>query len=78
MGHFYLFVLMSVLLILLPGPDNVIATKNTLTLGRKGGLKTTLGICSALLIHTLAAVVGLSAIIVKSAFLFSIFNPDYS
>lgn len=65
---------MCILLIILPGPDTAIATKNTLTDGRTGGFKTMFGTCCALLIHTLAAVVGLSAIIVKSAVLFSIFK----
>ncbi|MBY0145159.1 LysE family translocator [Neobacillus niacini] len=74
MENFGLFVIMCILLIILPGPDTAIATKNTLTVGRTGGFKTILGTCCALLIHTLAAVVGLSAIIVKSAFLFSIFK----
>jgi RhtB (resistance to homoserine/threonine) family protein len=72
--NFYLFVIMCVLLIILPGPDTAIATKNTLTVGRTGGFRTIFGTCCALLIHTLAAVVGLSAIIVKSAFLFSVFK----
>jgi RhtB (resistance to homoserine/threonine) family protein len=72
--NFGLFVIMCILLIILPGPDTAIATKNTLTIGRNGGFKTILGTCCALLIHTLAAVVGLSAIIVKSAFLFSVFK----
>ncbi|MEH7234658.1 LysE family translocator [Bacillus sp. JJ1562] len=74
MENFYLFVFMCILLIILPGPDTAIATKNTLTVGRVGGLKTALGTCCALLIHTSAAVLGLSAIIVKSALLFSIFK----
>ncbi|MGG0657645.1 LysE family translocator [Rummeliibacillus pycnus] len=74
MEQYWLFVTMCILLILLPGPDTAIATKNTLTIGKKGGLKTILGTCCALLIHTFAAVVGLSAIIAKSAFVFSIFK----
>lgn len=74
MENFYLFVLMCILLIILPGPDTAIATKNTLTVGKIGGLKTALGTCCALLIHTSAAILGLSAIIVKSALLFSIFK----
>jgi RhtB (resistance to homoserine/threonine) family protein len=69
-----LFVIMCILLIILPGPDTAIATKNTLTVGRTGGFRTIFGTCCALLIHTLAAVVGLSAIIVKSALLFSVFK----
>lgn len=63
---------MCILLILLPGPDTAIATKNTLSAGKSGGFKTMFGTCCALMIHTLAAVIGLSALIVKSALLFSI------
>lgn len=74
MENFYLFVLMCIFLIILPGPDTAVVTKNTLIDRRIGGLKTSLGIICALLIHTFAAVLGLSAIIVKSAVLFSIFK----
>ncbi|MEH7085369.1 LysE family translocator [Neobacillus drentensis] len=74
MENFFLFVIMCILLIILPGPDTAIATKNTLTVGKIGGLKTVLGTCCALLIHTSAAILGLSAIIVKSALLFSVFK----
>ncbi|MGE7118707.1 LysE family translocator [Peribacillus sp. NPDC046944] len=74
MENYYLFIMMCILLILLPGPDTAIATKNTFSIGKTGGLQTMLGTCCALLIHTSAAVLGLSAIIVKSALLFSIFK----
>lgn len=74
MENFYQFVLMCIFLIILPGPDTAIVTKNTLIQSRIGGLKTSLGIICALLIHTFAAVIGLSALIVKSAVLFSIFK----
>jgi RhtB (resistance to homoserine/threonine) family protein len=74
MESVYLFVLMSILLIILPGPDTGLVMRNTITYGREGGIKTVLGISSGLIIHTLAAVFGLSAIIVKSAMLFSIFK----
>ncbi|MCA1037236.1 LysE family translocator [Bacillus infantis] len=72
MVNFYLFALMCIFLIILPGPDTAVATRNTLSAGRMGGLKTAAGTCSALAIHTLAAVAGLSALIVKSAMLFSV------
>ncbi|MFJ7466911.1 LysE family translocator [Peribacillus frigoritolerans] len=72
MEQFYLFVLMSIFFVILPGPDIAIITKNTITAGKVGGLKTLLGCCCALLIHTSAAVLGLSAIILKSALLFSV------
>ncbi|WP_310177059.1 LysE family translocator [Neobacillus niacini] len=74
MHNFYLFIIMCMVLIILPGPDTAIATKNTLTIGKKGGLRTVWGTCCALMIHTTAAVVGLSAIIVKSAMVFSMFK----
>ncbi|MEH7385279.1 LysE family translocator [Bacillus sp. JJ1521] len=74
MENFYVFVLMCIFLIILPGPDTAIATKNTVTVGKIGGLKTASGTCCALIIHTSAAVLGLSAIIVKSALLFSVFK----
>ncbi len=74
MENYLLFIIMSICLIILPGPDTAMATKNTLTSGKMGGVKTVFGTCIALLIHTLAAVIGLSAIIVKSAFLFSTFK----
>lgn len=72
MMNLSLFLIMCILLIILPGPDTAIATKNTLAVGRNGGIKTMLGCCCGLLVHTLAAVIGLSAIIVKSAYVFSI------
>lgn len=72
MTNYFLFVFMSICLIILPGPDTAITTKNTLMFGKTGGFKTTFGICCALMIHTIAAVAGLSALIVKSAFLFSV------
>lgn len=74
MEHFFLFMLMSFLLILLPGPDTGLATQNTILYGRKGGIQTVLGSAGGTLVHTVAAVLGLSALIVKSALLFSIFK----
>lgn len=72
MENFLLFVVMCVLLIILPGPDTAIITKNTVLHGKKSGLQTMSGTLCALMIHTSAAVLGLSAIIMKSAFVFSI------
>lgn len=67
-----LFIIACVLLIILPGPDTAIVTKNTVVGERKGGMQTMLGSCVGLSIHTVAAVAGLSAIIVKSALAFTI------
>lgn len=71
MENYFLFILMCIFFAILPGPDIAITTKNTITGGKTGGLKTVFGICSALLIHTTVAVLGLSAIIVSSTLLFS-------
>jgi RhtB (resistance to homoserine/threonine) family protein len=64
--------MLCVFLIILPGPDTAIVTRNTISDGKIGGLKTALGTCCALFIHTSAATLGLSAIIMKSALLFSV------
>lgn len=72
MENYLLFIFMATMLIILPGPDTAIITKNTISKQKSAGIQTTLGTLTALLIHTLAAVLGLSALIVKSAFLFSI------
>jgi RhtB (resistance to homoserine/threonine) family protein len=74
MDQFYFYIFMSVLLVILPGPDTGLATNNTIRYGRSGGIRTVLGITSGLFIHTAAAALGLSAIIVKSSFLFSVFK----
>lgn len=72
MAHFTLFLGMSLLLILVPGPDSGLVIQNSIAYGKKSGMKTVLGSVSGLLIHTAAAVLGLSALIVKSAWLFTI------
>jgi RhtB (resistance to homoserine/threonine) family protein len=74
METYFAFIIVSIFLIILPGPDAALVTRNTVAQGQLGGLKTALGTSCALLVHTLAAVMGISAIIVKSAFLFSIFK----
>ncbi|TCJ01195.1 LysE family translocator [Cytobacillus praedii] len=70
--NYLLFIFMAFMLIILPGPDTAVITKNTISKRKAAGLQTTAGTLVALLIHTMAAVFGLSALIVKSAFLFSI------
>lgn len=72
MDNYFLFIFMCIMLIILPGPDTAIVTKNTLTISKQAGLKTMMGTLCALMIHTSAAVFGLSAVIVKSALLFTI------
>ncbi|WP_027416766.1 LysE family translocator [Aneurinibacillus terranovensis] len=72
MEHFYLFLVMSIALILTPGADTGLVTKNTIAYGKGGGAATACGTASGILVHTMAAALGLSAILAQSAFLFEI------
>lgn len=66
------FLVMSFLLIILPGPDSSLVIQNSIMHGKKAGAQTVLGSVSGLLIHTAAAVLGLSALLMKSEMLFTI------
>jgi threonine/homoserine/homoserine lactone efflux protein len=57
------FVGVSVLLIVSPGPDMAVVTKNALAHGRRGVVLTTSGIALALVIWVSATAVGLSALL---------------
>lgn len=66
------FIGASVILTLMPGPDNLFVLTESLTKGKKDGIAISLGLSLGVLIHTLAAATGLSIIIQKSALVFSI------
>ncbi len=55
-----------------PGPDLLYILTKTIANGKKVGIASSLGVCTGALFHVAAAAVGLSAILVSSAFLFSI------
>jgi threonine/homoserine/homoserine lactone efflux protein len=55
----------AVVLILIPGPDFAVVTKNTLAGGRRRGRWTALGVSSSNLVQGAAAAAGLSALIVR-------------
>jgi RhtB (resistance to homoserine/threonine) family protein len=57
------FLLISVLLILIPGPDTAIVTKHALLAGRRGGVFASVGVAIGLAIWTVAAAVGLAAVL---------------
>lgn len=67
-----LFALASLTLNLIPGPDVVFIVSNTMRGKMKAGIQASLGLGVGYLFHTLAAVVGLSALVLSSAFLFSL------
>ncbi|MFT6322010.1 MAG: threonine/homoserine/homoserine lactone efflux protein [Granulosicoccus sp.] len=66
------FLLASVLLTFMPGPDNIFVLTESITKGQKNGIAISIGLCTGVLIHTLAAATGLSIVIQKSALAFSI------
>jgi RhtB (resistance to homoserine/threonine) family protein len=70
--EYTVFVLMSLALIITPGADVALVTKNTLTYGKKGGMATVFGITAGIVVHMLAAALGISAIIAQSALLFTV------
>jgi RhtB (resistance to homoserine/threonine) family protein len=70
--NFYLFLTVSVLINLSPGPDMIYTAARSLSQGISAGIFSALGIFVGCLFHTTAAVFGLSKIIEQSVLLFSI------
>ncbi|MGI5165164.1 LysE family translocator [Spirillospora sp. CA-253888] len=66
------FALASVVLVLIPGPDQALITKSSLTGGRAAGIMTTLGGVLGLGVHATMAAVGLSALLLASATAFTV------
>lgn len=62
----------SVLLTLMPGPDNIFVLTESLTRGKQDGIALSFGLSTGVLVHTLAAATGLSIIIQTSAIAFQI------
>ena len=66
------FILVVLVLFLIPGPAVILTVTQTARGGRRAGIFTGVGIAVGDLIHTLAAVLGLSAILMTSALAFEI------
>lgn len=72
MNTLILFVIAALSINLIPGPDVIYIVTNTMKGKMKSGIKASLGLGVGYLIHTLAAALGLSALILSSAFLFTL------
>jgi threonine/homoserine/homoserine lactone efflux protein len=59
MEYIFLYCLMAMAFIMMPGADFTLIMKTTLTNGRKVGQITACGIAAGLIVHTTAAVLGL-------------------
>lgn len=66
------FLSASILLTLMPGPDNIFVLTESLTHGKRNGMLIAVGLASGVLVHTFAAAAGLSVIIQQSEFAFSV------
>jgi len=65
------FVIASLVLIALPGPDQALIMRNALVGGRTAGLRTMLGGACGLTLHAAAAALGVSALLATSATAFA-------
>jgi threonine/homoserine/homoserine lactone efflux protein len=67
-----LFSAASILLAITPGPDMLYIATRSLSQGRNAGVVSALGVHTGVLVHTVAAALGVSALIAASAVAFSI------
>ncbi|MBG0826710.1 LysE family translocator [Planomonospora sp. ID67723] len=65
------FAVTAFVMIMIPGPDQALITRNALAFGRTAGLLTMLGGLIGLAVHATAAAVGLSALLLTSATAFT-------
>lgn len=70
--NFELFCLSAIVLSVTPGPDTFYILGRTISQGTNYGIASVLGISTGVLIHTIAAAVGLSTILATSALVFKI------
>jgi len=70
--HLWAFLGISAAVILAPGPDTAVVTRNAILHGRRVALGATLGINAGLLIWTLAAALGVAAAVRASAVAFDV------
>lgn len=67
-----LFLTASLVVIVAPGPDNILVLTRGVTLGRRAALVSAAGASVGLVTHSLFAAVGLSALLSRSAVAFSV------
>jgi RhtB (resistance to homoserine/threonine) family protein len=61
--HPIVFAGVAAVVIMLPGPDTAVVTKNILVHGRRAGLGTSLGVCTGLFLWTVAAAFGVASVL---------------
>ncbi len=71
-ANLILFLAASLVVIVAPGPDNILVLTRGVTLGRKAALVSAAGASTGLVCHSLFAAAGLSAILERSAVAYSV------
>lgn len=71
MDSFLTFLVAITLLTIAPGADTVIVIRNALRGGFKDGAATSVAICSGLFVHATVSAVGISIILLQSAWMFT-------
>lgn len=72
MQNLLLFIGLSWVLIVTPGPDLIYVLTKGISMGKKAGIISALGVTLGIFVHTLFAALGISVILKTSAFAFSI------
>jgi threonine/homoserine/homoserine lactone efflux protein len=72
LSNLYMFIAGSLILCLVPGPDNIYVLTQGMTKSKKAAMITTLGLSTGLIIHTSAAAFGISVIFQTSEVAFDI------
>jgi RhtB (resistance to homoserine/threonine) family protein len=70
--HLFVFIGVAAIVIVVPGPDTAVVTKNVLVHGRRAALGTSLGVSAGLSFWTLAAAVGVASVVRASAVAFTV------
>lgn len=70
--HLLVFLVGSVVVTVVPGPDMALVTRQVVTRGKRAAQTTILGNLSGLVVHAAALAVGLSALLVASATAFTV------
>jgi threonine/homoserine/homoserine lactone efflux protein len=70
-AHLLVFLGVSAIVIVVPGPDTAVVTKNVLLHGRRCAFGTSFGVCSGLAVWTIAAAIGVVSILRASSVAFT-------
>ena len=65
------FLLASITLSLIPGPDNVFVLTESITKGKRNGIIISAGLASGIIVHTIVIATGLSILVQQSPYVFN-------